>query len=473
MIIGRKKEIKELWSAYEADNSRFIAVYGRRRVGKTFLVREVFKNRLTFSYSGMANVSTKKQLQKFYLTLKHYGFKNGETPSNWITAFDMLERYLESLPKGKKVVFLDELPWMDAPRSSFLPAFENFWNDWASARNDILLIVCGSATSWIMNKILRNRGGLHNRLTDQIHLMPFNLYECEEYSDAYHLPFGRKDILEAYMVMGGVPFYWSLLQPDLTLTQNIDQLFFGRNPKLKNEFQTLYSSLFKNPEPYIKLITLLGKKSAGLSRADILLQTRETTSGTLSRRLEELEECGFIRRYQTIGASRKNSVYQLIDNYTLFYFRFLDGKKITDSNYWQKIQIALVYHTWCGIAFERVCLLHSDQIKMALGIGGVISNEYSWRVPAKENSRGAQIDLLIDRSDHAINLCEIKYYNGLYAMDQNDYDNLMNKLNRFREETRTRSGIALTMITSFGMVQNKYTSFINNQITSDALFVNC
>lgn len=472
MLIGREKEIKELLDAYKVDKSAFIAVFGRRRIGKTFLVREVFRNKITFSYSGMANVSTKKQLQKFYLTLKKYGISNISAPSNWIEAFDILERYLESLPKGKKVVFLDELPWMDAPHSSFLPAFENFWNDWASARNDILLIVCGSATSWMMNKILRNRGGLHNRLTGQIHLTPFNLFECEQYAKENNLPFSRRDILETYMVMGGIPFYWSLLRSNLSLTQNIDDLFFGRNPKLKNEFKTLYSSLFKRPEPYVELITLLGKRQAGMTREEILKHVKATTNGSLSRRLEELEECGFIRRYQTIGARRKNSVYQLIDNYTLFYFRFIAGHSVTDSNYWQKIQISPLYYNWCGIAYERVCLLHTEQIKLALGISGVISNEYSWRVPPKEDVRGAQIDLLIDRSDHAINLCEIKYSNGLYSLDNNDFESLMNKCNRFREETGTKSGIAITMITSFGLAQNKYSSFINAQITSDALFVN-
>lgn len=471
MLIGRTKEVKELINAYESKNSAFIAIFGRRRIGKTFLVRETFKGKINFSYSGMSNVSTKKQLQKFYLTLKKYGLKNATAPSNWIDAFDLLERYLESLPDGKKVVFLDELPWMDAPRSSFLSAFENFWNGWASARNDILLIVCGSATSWMINKILRNRGGLHNRLTHQIHLMPFNLYECEEYAKEYNLPFNRKDILEAYMVLGGIPFYWSLLRADLSLAQNVDQLFFGRNPKLKNEFKTLYSSLFKRPEPYIDLITLLGKRQAGMTREELLKHSKTITSGSLSLRLEELEDCGFIRRYQTIGARKRNSVYQLIDNYTLFYFRFIDRNPVSDPDYWQKIQVSPLYYNWCGIAYERVCLLHTAQIKRALGISGVISNEYSWRVPSKEDLRGAQIDLLVDRSDNTINLCEIKYSNGLYALDHEAYESLMNKLNRFRIETKTKKGIAITMITSFGLTKNKYSSFINSQITSDDLFV--
>lgn len=471
MIIGREKEIDELREAFKADTSKFIAVFGRRRIGKTFLVREVFRGKFAFSYSGIANSSSRIQLHKFYLTLKKYGFVGSPSPDNWIEAFDMLERYLETLPEGKKVVFLDELPWMDSPRSSFLSAFENFWNDWASSRHDILLIVCGSATTWMINKILRNRGGLHNRLTNQIHLQPFNLYECEKFSEALHLPFSRKNILETYMIMGGVPFYWSLLKSNMTLAQNIDTLFFGRNAKLKNEFKTLYSSLFKTPEPYVEIITILGKKQAGMTREEILTSLAATTSGKLSNRLEELENCGFIRRYQSIGTRKKNSIYQLIDNYTLFYFKFLDRKVTSDQGYWEKLQISPAYYSWTGIAYERVCLFHSDQIKKALGISGIISEEYSWRVPQKEDLRGAQIDLLIDRSDKAINLCEIKYSEGEYSLDAREYDALMNKLQRFRQETKTKKGIALTMITSFGLKQNNYSAAINFQITSDDLFV--
>ena len=260
MLIGREKEIQELRQAYDSDESKFVAVFGRRRIGKTYLVREVFQDNFAFTYSGMALASTKKQLQRFYLTLKDRGFKGGSYPNNWIEAFYMLEQYLKDLPDRKKVVFLDESPWMDGPKSSFMPAFENFWNAWASARKDILLIVCGSATSWMVKKLLKNRGGLHNRLNNQIHLQPFNLYECELYAKSVNLPIERQEIMEAYMIFGGIPFYWSLLNKSLSLPQNIDALLFGRTPKLGNEFKELYSSLFKQPEPYLDIITALAKK---------------------------------------------------------------------------------------------------------------------------------------------------------------------------------------------------------------------
>ena len=472
MLIGREKEIQELRQAYDSGESKFVAVFGRRRIGKTYLVREVFQDDFAFTYSGMAQASTKEQLQRFYLTLKDRGFKGGSYPNNWIEAFYMLEQYLEGLPEGKKVVFLDELPWMDGPKSSFMPAFENFWNAWASARKDILLIACGSATSWMVKKILKNRGGLHNRLNNQIHLQPFNLHECELYAKSINLPLERQEIMEAYMVFGGIPFYWSLLNKSLSLPQNIDTLFFGRTPKLGNEFKELYSSLFKQPEPYLDIITALAKKKIGMTREEIITNSNLPTNGQLTKYLEDLENCGFIRRYQAIGSKTKNALYQLIDNFTLFYFKFMEGKKNTDANYWSKIQMASIFNVWCGLAFERVCLLHTEQIKKALGISGVITNEYSWRTAATNEHSGAQIDLLIDRSDKAINLCEMKYSYGPYTIDKKYMENLRNKAALFRQLTKTRKGIALTMITSFGLVKNTYSmNNIHSQVTADDLFV--
>lgn len=470
-MIGRKQEIELLEQAYYSDKSEFIAIYGRRRIGKTFLVRQLYADKFAFAYSGMPNVSTKVQLYNFYKELLAQGYKAQSVPKNWMDAFYMLRELVASKPEGRKVIFLDELPWMDGRQSSFLPAFENFWNAWVSARNDILLIICGSATSWIVKKILHNRGGLHNRLTNQICLQPFNMKECEDYVKEMGLPLDRQQVIEGYMVFGGIPFYWSLLERNKSITQNIDVLFFGRNAKLKDEFQELYRSLFAKPEVYIEIIKALGTKKVGMTRDEIIDSAKLDSGGKLTQYLEDLENCGFIRRYQAIGAKTKNSLYQLIDNFTLFYFKFMEDRKNTDANFWSKIQTSPIYHNWCGLAFERLCLLHSEQIKKALGISGVITNEYSWRTAANDEHPGAQIDLLIDRSDKVINLCEIKYSDSPYTIDKKYMDNLRNKVGLFRRITKTRKGIALTMITSSGLVKNAYSmNGIHSQVTADDLF---
>lgn len=470
-MIGRKNEIKLLEKAYESKRSEFIAVYGRRRVGKTFLIRQLFADKFAFAYTGMPNVPTKVQLHNFYKELRAQGSRVEAEPHNWIDAFFLLRELLESRPDGKKVVFLDELPWMDAKQSSFLSAFEYFWNGWASARNDILLVVCGSATSWIVKNILHNRGGLHNRLTNQICLQPFSLLECEQYAAFLNLPISRSQVIEAYMIFGGVPFYWSLLEPDKSIPQNIDGLFFGRNPKLGNEFQELYRSLFVNPEKYIDIIGALGKKKAGMTRDEIIESCQFTSGGKISKYLDDLENSGFIRRYQAIGAKTKNACYQLMDNFTLFYFRFMAEKSNVDKNFWSKIQMSPVYHNWCGLAFERVCLWHTEQIKKALGVSGVITTEYSWRAYATNEQHGSQIDLLIDRSDKTINLCEIKYSHRPYTIDAGYMEFLNNKVEHFKMVTKTRKGVALTMITSSGLTKNAYSMHLHAQVSADDLFV--
>lgn len=470
MFIGRENEIKKLRNAYNADESKFIAIYGRRRIGKTCLVREAFNDGFTFTYSGMPNVSTRTQLHSFYQSLKAQGLGKSNTPQNWVDAFALLSDLINRKPEGKKIIFLDELPWMDAPRSSFLPAFEQFWNGWASARKDIMLVICGSATSWMVNKVFKNRGGLHNRLSDRICLQPFTLKECERYSKEQKLGYTREMIMETYMVLGGIPYYWSLLEPGIGMAQNIDNLFFKNGAALRNEFDELYRSLFKNPSPYMEIITILGKKKAGMTREEIIRNAKLKDNGKVGDCLEELDACGFIRRYNAFGAKKKNAIYQLIDNYTLFYFRFIDSKNNVDEAFWSKSLRTPAYANWCGLAFERVCLLHIRQIKKALGISGVISNEYSWRTMPYADLPGVEIDLLIDRADKVFNLCEMKYTTGKFTIDKNYSEILRNKVQRLTDVTKTRNAIFLTIISANGLTANAYANDISSVLTADDLF---
>lgn len=470
MFIGRENELKKLRNAYESDESKFIAIYGRRRIGKTCLVREAFKEGLVFSYSGMPNVPTRVQLYSFYSALKAQGLEKPTQPKNWIDAFALLADLIKMRPEGKKVIFLDELPWMDAPRSSFLPAFEQFWNGWAAARKDILLVICGSATSWMVNKVFRNRGGLHNRLSDRICLQPFTLQECERYSKAKELGYTREMIMETYMVLGGVPYYWSLLERGMSMSQNIDNLFFKNEALLKDEFHELYRSLFKNPAPYTEIINILGKKKSGMTRAEIIKAGKLNDSGKIGMILEELDACGFIRRYNTYGSKKKNAVYQLIDNYTLFYYRFIESHNTTEESFWSKNMRTPAYRNWCGLAFERVCLLHIRQIKRALGITGVISNEYSWRTPPYADLPGVEIDLLIDRADNVFNLCEMKYTESKFTIDKKYSATLKNKVQRLYDVTKTRNGVFLTLISANGVTDNSYANDIPIILTSKDLF---
>ena len=469
-MIGRIDEQRRLREAFESEYSEFVAVFGRRRVGKTFLVREQFHYKFTFQHTGLARKSTREQLQSFQLSLRRQGYTKAPLPGNWIEAFDMLKDLIEWSKDRRKVVFIDEMPWMDAPRSSFLPALENFWNSFASARKDVVLIACGSATSWIVRKLLKNKRGLHNRITYRIHLQPFTLNECEQYAKQRKLGMSRLQLMEGYMALGGIPYYWSLLDKSKSLAQNIDRLFFSKDGELKGEYYELYASLFNHPEKYVAVIETLGKKRSGLSREEIIKEGKLESNGKLSEILEDLENCGFIRKYNMIGMKSKGALYQLIDCYTLFYFRFIQNNNSNDEHFWSKSIGTGEYNSWCGLAFERLCLLHSRQIKTKLGISGIISSEYAWWTDQKDGKRGAQIDLLIDRNDGVINLCEMKYTKVPFQIDASYEANLLNKRARFIEATQTRKAVHITMVSSQGLERNAYADEIQSEVSGGDLF---
>ena len=484
MLIGREKEIGLLRSAYQSEYSEFVAVYGRRRIGKTFLVRETFNYKFTFQHAGLAKSNMRKQLESWKSSLKDCGGSPTRIPRSWLDAFDQLKDLINKSSDKKKVVFIDEMPWMDTKRSDFIPALEHFWNGWASARKDILLIVCGSATSWIINKIIKDHGGLHNRVTHKVHLHPFTLQECEQYSRQLKLGMTRKQILESYMVMGGVPYYWTFLKRSMSFAQNIDNIFFSEDAPLRGEFDELYSSLFRDPEPYIHVIDTLGKKLSGMTREELKENGKLSANGNLTKILEDLEYCGFIRRYCHLGNTSHRSVYQLIDSYTLFYYAYIKTNKHRDRQFWSKNLGTPQHNTWCGLAFERVCLLHVDQIKHALSIGGIMSSEFCWRSSKgkkagdnksekekqEKKTRGAQIDLLIDRSDDVIDVCEMKYYAKEYAFTKEEYNKLQNRMLRLAEETKTRKAVQAILITTYGLIQNEYSDIVQSVVKMDDLF---
>ena len=468
-MIGREEEQADFIRFLESEKSEFVVVFGRRRVGKTFLIREYFGNKFSFYHSGMANTEKETQLQNFNSSLQKFGNIPYPKVSTWLEAFEQLIHLLSNKKqKGKKVVFIDEMPWMDTPRSGFVQALEFFWNSWASAQNDILLIACGSASSWIMNKLIKNHGGLHNRVTQQIYLRPFNLGECEAFFQKNNIVLNRHQIVESYMIFGGIPYYLSLMQKQYGLAQNVDSLCFAEKGMLRNEFENLYASLFRNYDSHVKIVEALSKKVKGMTREEIINNTRLPDGGGLTKTLEELELCGFIRKYKAFGKKERQSLFQLTDFFTLFYFNFMRDKKFDDEHYWTNFIENARHRAWSGYAFEQVCMAHLPQIKRKLGIGGVLTNTTSWR--SSEADNGAQIDLLIERNDKIINLCEMKYVQEQFVIDKKQDEILRNKRAAFKQETKTRKAVHLTMITTYGVKHNEYWGSIQSEVTMDDLF---
>lgn len=471
-MIGRIREQKILKEAYKSEYSQFVAVYGRRRIGKTFLVRETFEYSFTFQHAGAAKESLKGQLYLFRTSLQDFGHKSCPELKTWHEAFNQLKVLVQTSKSKKKIIFLDEAAWMDTPKSNFLSALEHFWNNWASNRKDVLLIICASATSWIINKVFKNRGGLHNRVTVRIPLAPFTLKECELYARERGLKLSRYQILNLYMVMGGVALYWSFLDKQYSAVQNIDQLFFNKDAKLQGEFNDLYNSLFKHPEAYKSIVVTLGKHLSGLTRQELLKHTGQADNGVFSDRLEELEECGFVMRMRAFTKSKKEAIYKLCDNYTIFYFKYIKAN-VGIEDFWTKNFKSHSIKSWSGFAFERVCLQHISQIKKAIGIAAVATTEHVWRyVPAdgEKNDKGAQIDLLIDRDDNIINVCEMKWASDEFVIQKKDDADLRNKVSSLERETGTKKAVHVTMVTTYGVKHNIYYDEIQSEVVLDQLF---
>ncbi|MGN0336798.1 MAG: ATP-binding protein [Lachnospiraceae bacterium] len=471
MLVGRKREIELLNHVLQDDSSHFVAVYGRRRVGKTFLIRETCGYRFTFQHAGLSEGGMKEQLFAFVSSLKDAGYQLEHKPSNWLEAFEGLKDVIRQSHEKRKVVFIDELSWMDTQKCDLMVALENFWNGFASARKDVVLIVCASATSWMLSKVVHNKGGLYNRLTEQINLKPFTLRECEEYVQSAGMAFNRNQILQYYMIFGGVPFYWGFLKKGLSLSQNIDHVLFSKDAPLRDEFKYLYASVFKKPETYVRIIETLGTKKAGMTREELIEGSGIPNSGDLTTKLGELESCGFIRRYYAFGMKKKHAVYQLIDCFTLFHFQFLKNDP-TDEHFWSNQINTPMVNTWMGLAFERVCMEHIDQIKMKLGISGVLTEVNSWYCKADPDKGifGSQIDLLITRKDQVINLCEMKYSGSEYTITEKVDRSIRNKINDLVLKTGTKYAIYPTLITTYGMVDNSYAKNVQSVIVLDDLF---
>lgn len=466
-IIGRKHEQDILAKCVESNKAEFIAVYGRRRIGKTYLVKQFFSESFDFYVTGVYQVSRSEQLKIWQEQLKKYSGNKRARPKDWFDAFNQLREYLETLGKERRIIiFIDELPWLDTPKSGFIRALELFWNSWAAEQKNLKLIVCGSATTWMTNKLLGDKGGLHNRVTRPIRLAPFTLKETEEYLRSNGIDWERRDILEAYMILGGTPYYLSLLRSELTLWQNIDEAFFSQDAALRTEYGFLFKSLFSDASLYRRIVEALATKLKGMTRTELVDLLKITDNGSLSEALDNLVKCDFLRRYQAFGKKGRDMLYQLSDMYTLFYLRFVKDYHGLNEHFWSNMDAAR-RNVWSGYAFEQVCILHVNQIRKALGISGIASDVCSWTY--RDKNQSAQIDLIIDRADKAIDLCEIKYSDHEYELKKDYAEWLRERKELFRRVTGTTKTLRLTMIASSGVKQNSYTSTLQGRLSLDDL----
>lgn len=472
LIIGREKQKKLFEEALSSSKSEFMVVYGRRRVGKTFLIKNSLGNRINFEMTGIQNGDLNDQLQNFANKLFEFSDKEIKRPKSWMEAFFFLKRYLSTIQsEDKKVIFLDELPWIDTHKSKFLGMLGHFWNDWA-IYNNVFLVVCGSAASWMIKNVLNNKGSLHNRATQYMPLQPFSLQETEQFLHQRNIKANRYQVVQLYMVLGGIPYYLDLLKPSESIPQNIDRLCFDINGFLRFEFERLYKSLFEKAENHIMVVKALALKWKGLNRKEIVALTKLKDGGSLTRILEELERSAFIQRYTPFEKKKQGSLYRLTDNFSLFYLKLMAQKGLNNQkDVFLKLFIDPKFRVWCGYAFENTCFIHYRQIAKALGISAIFHEFSSFQFKGNETYRGIQVDLLIDRADGVINLCEVKFSNNDYKLTPSYKKNLRERAGTFASITQTRKSIFTTLITTYGLSNAQtHLDVIQNVLTLDDLF---
>jgi uncharacterized protein len=473
-IIGRNVEIEILSDSLRSIESKLIAVYGRRRVGKTFLIRQFYKKNIILDIAGLHTGTMHDQLSHFKNKLIKIGYKEAkqETVKNWMQAFGLLEDYVDTIKtKEKKVIFIDELPWFDTPRSKFLMAFQNFWNDYCSKRNDLIVVICGSAAAWMIKKVMKNKGGLHNRVTEKIRLMPFTLKETELFLQNKGIRWSQYDITQLYMTVGGIPFYLNGIRKGESYTQYIDRACFTDTGLLYEEFDELYSSLFDKSELHYNVIKALGAVKAGISRSAVIEKANLSSGGTFTKVIDELTESGFVTKFLPFDNNTNLALFRLTDYFTMFYLKFMKNAKASGNGTWAAKAVSSSWHSWAGLAFESICLQHIAQIKKALKLTAIYTEVSSWKGEYEGNA--AQIDLLIDRADNVINLCEIKFSKSEFIITKSYASELQNKMSIFSMQPNVKNkNLFLTLITVRGTSNNSYVKeMVQNQVVLKDLFV--
>ena len=480
MLVGREKEIKQLNELYNSDSAELVALYGRRRVGKTYLIDETFEGRITFRHSGLSPIDDKyasdsarksrmkDQLKHFHQSLISQGMKNGKVPESWLDAFYMLEQFLLEKEKdtSRLLIFFDEIQWLDTPKSGFMTGFEAFWNGWACHKKNVMVIVCGSSSSWVLNKVINSHGGLYDRVTYQINLLPFTLAECEKYFETKNIIMSRYDVVKAYMAFGGIPYYFRYFKKEYSLIQNINEIYFVKDAPLKNEYDRLFSSLFSNPEIMKQIVEAISTKNMGLTRKEIIEITGISNSGVFTQYLDSLISGNFIMQYKSFKDAR-DTYYKLIDSFCIFYLKFVKENKISD---WNAVANTQSVVSWEGLAFENVCFNHIKQIKASLGISGVSTEESLWSKRGDEQSQGTQIDLIINRKDNVVNMCEAKLYSDEFAIDKEYHFTLIRRNQLLSDVIPKKATVHNTLITTYGLKHNEYYGDFINVITLDDLF---
>lgn len=465
-IVGRVEERRVLSEAAQGDRAALVAIYGRRRVGKTHLVRNHLEPLAGtyFEAIGQHAAPREVQLDNFKQRLESVFFGH-RLPrlTDWREALSLLGDGViaaaERKPTKPVVVFFDELPWLATHRSGLLPAIDYLWNARLSRVPNLVWVLCGSAASFMLDRLINAKGGLHNRITHRLRLEPFRLGEVRELLARRGLRRGTMQALELYMAFGGVPYYLLQVPSGMSASQAIGHVCFGQAGQLRDEFGRLFASLFDDASDHERLVRAAATSRGGMSRDELIAAAGLKSGGRATRWLDELEAAGFLARFVPYGRTTRDASYRLVDEYSLFHLRWIEPAPASSfgargTKHWISKASSPAFRAWAGYAFEGICLKHTAQIEKALGIDTMANEVGTWRHVARRGAHddaGAQVDLLFDRPDGIINLCEIKHAAEEFVLTKALAKELVTKAEIFRARTNTKKEVVTTLITTLGL----------------------
>jgi len=473
-IIARKKEKKVLADILWSKSAELLAIYGRRRVGKTFLVRNFFEsldNVIYFEMAGQKQESgeyapLKYQLGNFKYQFERTFSKEIQVPQSWQEAFNILKKEVDRFDDAnvKLILFFDELPWLCSPKSGFFEALDQAWNTSFERQHNVKVIVCGSAASWMLKKIVHAKAGFSRRITHKIQLPPFSLKETKEYLTFKGFDLSLMSIAEIYMIFGGIPYYLNFMNPHKSIYQNIEDECFDISGRLVDEYHLVFDSLFNHSNNHKKIVEFIASRQKGVLLKELTKQFSSLKGGSLSRIIDNLVGSSFIKKTAPLYNEKKGTTYRIIDEYILFYLKWIKSapQSIIESPntlYFQSIAQKNAYSSWKGFAFERLCLKHEYQIRKALGIHKILTMPSMVYFYDEQGKRSSQIDLLFERADRVITICEMKYSETEYSLKKSDIKSMMHKKKDLRRylsaKKKGQKDIHICYITSNGVKHNQ------------------
>jgi AAA+ ATPase superfamily predicted ATPase len=446
-FIGRKVEIAQLTALIDLPRPSIAVIYGRRRVGKSELIRHVTQGKNVLSFEGLEGQPKHKQIKNFLFQLSAQSNIREKNISDWPDALILLRTLTQD---GQWIIILDEFQWMANYQNELVSVIKMIWEKYLSQNPDLTLILCGSIASFMKSKVLKS-SALYGRTDYELNLHELNLSEISEFFPGK----GSDEVIDTAMLVGGIPKYLELISEYPSLYDALEPLAFSQDGFFKTEYDRLFASHFGKKPIFMKIIQTLATNPYGLTTGKLAKEMQVASGGTLCHQLDDLESAGFLHSIIPFDKPEGSKLrkYILMDAYVRFYHSIIRGsmKETTPPNtQFHAIMSSPRYAAWAGMAFEFLCMRHHKEISRILGFHGIPYTAGPFFQRKTLDTPGVQIDLLFERSDKILVLCEMKYL--LASVPGDIIDQVNRKVSALQEKYPGRT-ILKVLLTKTGSTE--------------------